>query len=130
MLCQYLYISTAVGLSREDVEGILSGSAQNNPARGVTGLLLYNGRNFLQLLEGEQAELVTLMSRIGKDPRHSGVSILHSSAIDQRTCPYWSMKRVTIAESVDLRRQHLERDLPPGLDEAVRTMILNFAMLN
>ncbi len=130
MLCQYLYISTALGLSREDVEGILSSSAQNNPSRGITGLLIYNGRNFLQLLEGEQAELVNLMTRIGKDSRHSGVSILFSGVIDQRTCPYWSMKRVLIAESVDVRRQQLERDLPPGLDEAVRTMILNFAMLN
>ena len=33
----------------------LAASARNNPERGITGLLLFNGRNFLQLLEGEEA---------------------------------------------------------------------------
>ena len=130
MLSQYLYISTAVGLSREEVDTILASSARNNPARGVTGLLLYNGRNFLQLLEGEQAELISLMARIGKDERHAGVSILFSGNIDARTCPFWAMKRIVIAESVKERRKQLEKDLPPGLNPTVQTMILNFATLN
>lgn len=130
MLSQYLYISTAPSLSRDEVDAILSTSARNNPERGVTGLLLYNGRNFLQLLEGETVELDALMDRISKDPRHSGVSVLHNSAIDARTCPEWAMKRVIIAESVANRRQLLEQDLPEALDGDVRKMILNFAVLN
>lgn len=130
MLSQYLYISTAPTLPREDVDAILDASARNNPVRGITGLLLFNGRNFLQLLEGEESEVLGLMETITADPRHSGVSILDRREISARSCPAWAMKRVLIAESIASRRDMLERDLPQGLDPEVRKMIVNFAVLN
>jgi len=130
VLSQYLYISTAPTLPREEVEAILAASARNNPARGITGLLLFNGRNFLQLLEGEPEEVASLMDTITADPRHAGVSVLDRRAIPARTCPDWAMKRVMIAESIANRREMLERDLPEGLDPEVRKMIVNFAVLN
>ncbi|MEL7187980.1 MAG: BLUF domain-containing protein [Pseudomonadota bacterium] len=130
MLSQYLYISTAPSLSREEVDNILESSARNNPERGITGLLLYNGRNFLQLLEGEEAELVPLMVRITHDPRHTGISVLDRSAISKRGCPDWAMKRVMIAQSIEDRRQMLEEDLPKSLDKEIRRMVMNFAVLN
>ena len=130
MLSQYLYISTAPTLPREEVESILATSARNNPERGITGLLLFNGRNFLQLLEGEESEVAGLMERITQDPRHSGVSVLDRRTIADRACPDWAMKRVMIAESIASRREMLERDLPLELDPEVRKMIVNFAVLN
>lgn len=130
MLSQYLYISTAPTLPREEVDAILAASARNNPARRITGLLLFNGRNFLQLLEGEEGEVSALMETITADPRHAGVSVLDRRGISQRTCPDWAMKRVLIAESIANRREMLESDLPQGLDPEVRKMIVNFAVLN
>lgn len=130
MLSQYLYISTAPTLPREEVDAILAASARNNPARGITGLLLFNGRNFLQLLEGEEGEVAALMDTITADPRHSGVSVLDRRSIGVRSCPDWAMNRVMIAESIESRREALERDLPRGLDPEVRKMIVNFAVLN
>jgi len=130
MLSLYLYISTAPSLSHEEVEAILSSSARNNPARGITGLLLYNGRNFLQLLEGEEVELIDLMVHISHDPRHVGVSMLDRKGIERRSCPDWAMKRVLIAESVDTRRTALEADLPETLDAGTRKIMMNFAILN
>lgn len=130
MLTQYVYISTAPTLPREAVDAILATSARNNPARGITGLLLFNGRNFLQLLEGEEGEVAALMDTITADPRHSGVSVLDRRGIAVRTCPDWAMKRVLIAESIENRREMLGRDLPQGLDPEVRKMIVNFAVLN
>ncbi len=130
MLSQYLYISTAPSLSRDEVEGILESSARKNPLCGITGLLLYNGRNFLQLLEGEEAELINLMVRITHDPRHSGVSMLDRRAIDERACPQWAMRRIAIAQNVEQRREILEADLPTALDPELRRIILNFAVLN
>lgn len=130
VLSQYLYISTAPTLPREQVDAILAASARNNPARGITGLLLFNGRNFLQLLEGEDSEVSALMDTITADPRHSGVSVLDRRGIAARTCPDWAMKRIMIAESIESRRNMLERDLPQDLDPDVRKMIVNFAVLN
>jgi hypothetical protein len=130
VLSQYLYISTAPTLPREEVDSILAASARNNPQRGITGLLLFNGRNFLQLLEGEEGEVAALMQTITADPRHSGVSVLDRRSITARSCPDWAMNRVMIAESIDSRRDMLESDLPRGLDPEVRKMIVNFAVLN
>jgi hypothetical protein len=130
VLSQYLYISTAPTLPREEVDSILAASARNNPQRGITGLLLFNGRNFLQLLEGEEGEVAALMQTITADPRHSGVSVLDRRSITVRSCPDWAMNRVMIAESIDSRRDMLESDLPRGLDPEVRKMIVNFAVLN
>lgn len=130
MLSQYLYISTAPTLPREEVDAILATSARNNPARGITGLLLFNGRNFLQLIEGEEGQVNALMETITADPRHSGVSVLDRRGIGQRACPDWAMKRVLIAESIESRRETLEAELPDGLDPEVRKMIVNFAVLN
>ena len=130
MISQYLYISTAPSLSRDEVDAILEVSARNNPARGITGLLLYNGRNFLQFLEGEEAELVTLMLRISHDPRHSGISMIDRRVTEQRACEEWAMKRILIAESVEARMQLLDAELPAKLDQDIRKIISNFAVLN
>lgn len=130
MISQYLYISTAPSLVRSDVDAILEASQRNNAARGVTGLLLYNGRNFLQLLEGDESELVSLMVKISHDPRHTGISMIDRKMVDERVCPNWAMRRVMIAESVAKRRELLEAELPDGLDSQTRKIITNFVVLN
>lgn len=130
MISQYLYISTAPSLSRDDVNSILESSSRNNPAAGITGLLIYNGRNFLQFLEGEEAELVSLMVRITHDPRHTGISVLERLSGQKRACADWAMKRVLISESVENRRELLSEELPKGLNPEIRRVIMNFAVLN
>ena len=130
MISQYLYISTAPSLSREEVDAILASSQRNNAVRDVTGLLLYNGRNFLQLLEGEESELVSLMVRISHDPRHTGISMIDRKTVEQRACPDWAMRRVMIAESIEKRRELINADLPEGLDAQTRKIITNFVVLN
>lgn len=130
MISQYVYISTALDLSREDVSAILETCARNNIQHGITGLLLYNGRNFLQLLEGERAALDRLMAKIELDPRHAGVSMLHKGEVETHTCPDWAMKRIAIVEAVEARQQRLDEELPAKIDPAIRRIVLNFAMLN
>ena len=130
MLRQYLYISTAPGLPREEIENILEACKRNNEERGVTGLLLYNGRNFMQLLEGDAADLFWVMRKISSDKRHSGISRLADIAVDERSCPDWTMRHVQIADDVDARRAKLEAELPDNLQRRIRETILNFAILN
>ncbi len=47
-----------------------------------------------------------------------------------RVCPNWAMRRVMIAESVEIRRELLEAELPEGLDSQTRKIITNFVVLN
>ncbi len=130
MLRQYVYISTAGGISEGDIRSILESCQRNNRERQVTGLLLYNGRNFLQLLEGDVEDLSWVMRRIEGDPRHSGVSIIEDIAIDERACPDWLMRHIRIADEVSERRAALDAELPAKLDPNLRRIILNFASLN
>lgn len=127
---QYAYISTAEELSPGDIADILEACERNNALRSVTGLLLYNGRNFVQLLEGEPDDLAWIMERIGRDSRHSGISLLYDEPCDARACPEWLMKRIALGESGEARRQRLEAELPAALEPHLRRMILNFAILN
>ncbi|WP_324261868.1 BLUF domain-containing protein [Altererythrobacter sp. H2] len=127
---QYLYISTAVQVPAEDLAAILGSCERNNPAAGVTGLLLYNGRNFLQLLEGEQDELERIMRRVEHDSRHQGISRLYDEGIEARACDAWWMKRIALGEPGEARHERLDGELPQALDPHVRRLILNFAMLN
>ncbi|MEO1220155.1 MAG: BLUF domain-containing protein [Pseudomonadota bacterium] len=130
MISQYVYISTAINLTREEVEAILVTCARNNVANGVTGLLLYNGRNFLQLLEGDRVDLDRLLATIEEDRRHSGLAVLHKGEVEKRVCPDWAMKRIAIAEAVEARQQRLEEELPAGIEASIRKIVLNFAVLN
>ena len=102
----------------------------NNRERQVTGLLLYNGRNFLQLLEGDVEDLSWVMRRIEADPRHNGVSIMEDIAVTERACPDWLMRHIHIADDVSERRAKLDAQLPEKLDPNLRRIMLNFASLN
>ena len=130
MLRQYLYISTAPNLGQDDIGNILDSCQRNNRERNVTGLLLYNGRNFLQLLEGEHADLLWVMRRISSDERHSGISVLEDMDAHERACPDWTMRNIRLVDDVAQRRAALDAELPDNLDGQLRRIMLNFAGLN
>lgn len=130
MLRQYLYVSTATGLERSELDAIIASCEANNAERGITGLLVYNGRNFIQLLEGEEADLLWVMRRISTDPRHSGLSVLEDMPAESRACPDWLMRHIRLVDKVEDRRAALEEQLPSGLSPQLKRIILNFAALN
>ena len=128
---QFVYISTAAhGVSNEDVANILESSQRNNPDRGITGFLIFNGRNFLQLVEGPEESLFSLMNQLARDSRHSGIARIEDVSIEKRACEDWAMTRLRLIDSVDGRRADLERTLPETLEPSVRRTVLNFAALN
>lgn len=130
MLHQYVYVSTAPNLGSDELESILDSCRRNNMDRNVTGLLLYNGRNFLQLLEGASTDIVWVMRRVGSDPRHSGVSALEDMPAKERSCPDWTMRHIRLVDDVSKRREALDAELPDNLDPHLRRIMLNFAALN
>lgn len=128
---QFVYISTAAPhLGQVDIVNILEASSRNNSERGITGFLLFNGRNFLQLVEGPKDALDALMAQIEADPRHSGIVWLEDKPITERACEKWTMKRLMLADSIGEREASLDQHLPDGLDANVRRSIMNFASLN
>lgn len=94
-MIRILYFSTArPSVSYADVEEIVAKSKAANEARGITGALAFNGRNFCQVLEGEKAEVNALLETIQNDERHGGFKVIDEKEITQRHFPDWSMQLV------------------------------------
>ena len=96
-----VYVSSAVApFSRSELGSLLAKCHTNNAAAGITGMLLYKGGNFMQLLEGEEQAVRTLYARIGDDPRHRGLLTLVEGPLAEREFPEWSMgfRDLTAAE--------------------------------
>lgn len=127
---QVVYVSTAANIGEGDLESILHDAKRNNAGIGITGFLMFNGQNFLQLLEGSEDALDTLIDRIEADPRHSGLVVMSDLQVAERCFPDWSMKLVRLSASVEQRREELDAVLPASLDPMVRKQMLNYAALN
>jgi hypothetical protein len=68
---------------------LLEQSRAANQARDITGVLLYKGRNFMQLLEGEESAVRNLYRKISLDTRHQGSMILLAANESQRMYSDW-----------------------------------------
>jgi len=87
-----IYVSSAVHLfTQEQLKQLLEVSRANNGKCGVSGLLLYVDGNFIQVLEGEQREVLATHQRIAKDPRHQGMITLLQGDVSQREFDGWTM---------------------------------------
>lgn len=86
------YVSRAAdAYDNKSIQSILQISRRNNRQLDITGCLLYSGRHFAQLLEGEQAAVATLMARVAKDKRHVGFRVLSDVEVGVRRYNDWAM---------------------------------------
>lgn len=82
---QVVYVSSAPHPFKRDELLLLVEKAQSfNAASGITGMLLHKRGDFMQVLEGPESVVRTLMSKIAQDPRHSGVLTLLDRTVDAR----------------------------------------------
>ena len=87
-----VYVSTAQdGISPNDIGDILDVSQSNNHERLITGFLAHNGRHFMQALEGEREEVMSVYNKIVADARHFGVVQIIGENIAARAFPDWAM---------------------------------------
>ena len=87
-----VYVSSAtVTFSDDDLRALLDQSRRDNAAKQISGILLYKGGNFMQLLEGDVAHVKELYSKITLDRRHTGSLVLLRTHSDERMFPDWSM---------------------------------------
>jgi hypothetical protein len=87
-----IYSSEATpGLAAAELEEMLAESRIRNQVYGITGVLLFVEGAFLQILEGERDDVLGLMERIERDPRHRGVKVFYEQEVDERAFASWSM---------------------------------------
>lgn len=119
-LCQLFYISHSLSTPL-DVEQILVSSRRQNLRRGVTGILLFSGGHFAQLLEGTAQALHETMAAIDADPRHEAVTRLIEGSIAQRRFGTWSMAFFEAPGADDLIQQLLAG--PPVTPERAQRVV-------
>lgn len=91
-LISLVYTSTASTPFRETALAHLLDQARSlNGARDITGMLLYRGERFIQVLEGPADVVRRLARTIGRDARHRDMRILMDEPIDERRFDDWTM---------------------------------------
>ena len=88
---QLIYISSIVPGTNVDPAEILRVSRVNNGRDAITGLLFFDGRRFLQALEGEGDMVAAAFARIERDPRHRAIVTLSDRTVQTREFGPWAM---------------------------------------
>lgn len=87
-----LYTSSSiVEADQEVLNQILQTARVNNEQLGITGILLYSEGSFVQLLEGEEAEVKQTFDKISRDPRHHNIELVIEANATDRYFPQWQM---------------------------------------
>ena len=80
-----VYSSNAVrDLSGDELADLVAESRRRNARSGLTGMLLYKNRRFMQALEGEEVAVRALLQKISADPRHFDFCVLDEGFTDER----------------------------------------------
>jgi hypothetical protein len=87
-----IYVSRAAkSLSRNDLAQILHQSRSCNALAAITGFLIHQDGQFLQMLEGDPSRIRALMERISRDPRHTDLGVVIEGQRASRLFSEWSM---------------------------------------
>ncbi|WP_405110494.1 BLUF domain-containing protein [Phaeobacter sp. BS52] len=93
-----VYVSQAEHpFSAWELANLLETSRARNVSDGISGLLIYrlnpeyNRGNFVQAIEGPEAEIDSLWSRITRDNRHHTIVVVQEGSIEARMFDGWSM---------------------------------------
>ena len=77
-----IYISRpAAALTVDDVRALMFEARGFNAMNGVMGLLTYDPRGFLQVIEGTAEAIDDLIVRIARDTRHHSMHVLHEDVV-------------------------------------------------
>ena len=129
-LTSVTYTSLArLDLQESDLEDIHRVAREQNALDGVTGLLVFNGTHFLQIIEGSEKAIEDLIERLRRDPRHSGFEIRDRRKVEARSFPDWSMELVRVKASYFEARDTIADRIPDSVPEAIRARLFRMTEL-
>ena len=88
-----LFVSSLAPNAHADtVTGIAKQARRNNWRRGLTGLLVFDGKHFCQFMEGPMGDVLAVADLMETDRRHERMEVLLSAAMRQpRSFPSWEL---------------------------------------
>jgi Sensors of blue-light using FAD len=119
------YTSRArLDLSDEDLAAIHQTARHFNALDGISGLLLFDGSRFLQIVEGSEDAIDNLVERLRMDPRHSAFEVRDERYVDQRSFPDWSMELVRVNAGYGDAGEEVATILPDAVAAPVRELVI------
>jgi hypothetical protein len=92
-----IYVSTAKKtMTDHELLDLLTVSRNNNAKFDITGMLLYSGGAYMQVLEGPFVAINDSYAIIEKDTRHKNLIKFIVAQSAERTFPGWSMAFATV----------------------------------
>jgi hypothetical protein len=129
-LTSLTYTSLArLDLQTSDLEDIHRTARELNALDGITGLLVFNGTHFLQIVEGSRDAIDDLLERLRRDRRHSGLEVRDERRIEARSFPDWSMELVRVNSSYFKARDTIADRLPASVPEAIQLRLFRMTEL-
>jgi hypothetical protein len=95
---------------------IVSSARRNNARAGVTGFLIFDKTWFVQILEGDRANVSDIYNKISDDKRHNGLNIINVRDVDERLFPNWTMG--SAVRSPEVQGVYLQHGIGGRLDPA------------
>ncbi len=122
------YTSRArLDLTDDDLAAIHQTARHLNALDGISGLLLFDGGRFLQILEGSEDAIDNLVERLRRDPRHSAFEIRDERPVEERSFPDWSMELVRVSAGWCTAKEEVETALPDAVTPPVRDLVLRMS---
>jgi hypothetical protein len=129
-LWQLIYLSRASRVfSVADILDIERVSSDRNSFAQLSGMLLYDGAEFLQAIEGPEGAVRSTFDRIAKDPRHDQVVIAADEPILKRQFGSWAMscRHVSSEQAKKAVSFGLEHEFREAADPNIRALFIGFA---
>ena len=118
------YVSRArPDLTDDDVYKIYRYAMTSNALQGITGLLVYDGTTFLQIVEGGEEALLALFVRLRRDDRHQKVVIVDDRDIGVRSFGTWSMHLLRVDRAHMTGVASADELMGPGVQPEIRAML-------
>ena len=114
-------------LSAQEVEALANNAAKRNAEHNVTGMLAYNSRSFMQLLEGDSDDVRTIMEIIEADDRHCAITYIRQDERESRECLDWSMRSLTTPMTGAGSAETFLNSLPKAMELDTKVLFTSFA---
>jgi hypothetical protein len=111
-------------LEGEDIEAIHAKARELNALDGISGLLVFNGTHFLQIIEGSHAAVDDLVERLRRDPRHSALEVRDERDVETPAFPDWSMELVRVTTDRFQASDTVAERLPPTVPDSVKDRLI------
>lgn len=89
---QMIYTSTATeNVNFDVINDLLTQCVKKNNEFNISGMMVFDGKQFLQCIEGNEAEINQLQENIFKDSRHHNIHLIGEEEITERLFSQWCM---------------------------------------